>query len=87
MEDRRQQLVINKSDLREVISEIIDQANGDHFCHLSQEERHALKELSRFLKRVDNTKWAFGVAVLIGAAMFLGGALWVGIKQLVKSQQ
>lgn len=87
MEDRRNNLVVSKKDLREVFAEIIEQTDTNHFCHLSKEERHALKELSQFLKRVDNTKWALGVALLIGTAVFLGGALWVGIKQLVRVQQ
>lgn len=90
MNERRRQLVIDKDELTEVISEIIEKtsfSNSGHFCRLSQEERQALKELSKFLQRVDNTKWAFGVAVIIGMAMFCGGALWVGIKQLVRTQQ
>lgn len=87
MEERRQQMVVSVDDLRKIMMEVVEQTNTNHFCHLSHEERHALQELSRFLKRLDNTKWAFALAILVGVAMFFGGALWLGIKQLVSLQK
>ena len=85
MDERRQPLVVSREDLKEIIHEVVVvMTRNHHNCLLSEEERRALKDLSMFLKRIENTKWAFGVAVFIGLAMFAGGALWVGIKELVK---
>jgi hypothetical protein len=57
-----------------------------HHCRLSDEERAALKDLSVFLQRVEKTKWAVMLAVLTAITLAAFGALWLGIKQIIKGQ-
>jgi phosphomevalonate kinase len=86
MTERRQQLIVDRDELREIMLEVMSSKLTLHSCRLSEEERMALKELSVFLQRIEKTKWAFMLVMATTIAVAACSALWLGIKQMIKGQ-
>ena len=79
MTERRQQLVVDRDELREIMLEVMS-SKLPHHCSLSEEERTALKNLSVFLQRVESTKWSFFMVVVTIIASAIVFTVWEGIK-------
>ena len=79
MTERRQQLVVDRDELREIMLEVMS-SKLPHHCRLSEEERTALKNLSVFLQRVESTKWSFFMVVVTIIASSIVFTVWEGIK-------
>lgn len=91
----------SKEELAELVASAVTQALAErrkeiqcHPCMCSdndawekhRQDHEVIERISKFLDRIENAKWAIGIAILLSMLGGVGAALWIGVKACVKGE-